>query len=639
MRTLGIHSDHFEFAAHEKAMPAAEALKEKEHRIDGDCIVVYIAVEKDDERDPEKVARLLVADTLKRAKDLHCDQIVVYPYVHLTHEPGSPRAALKVLQQTETGLKQAGLHVFRTPFGWYKSFQIHAKGHPLSEWSSRFTPEDSETGTVAIKEEKKEKVEKGDKFTRFVCVDVDGNTWDVTREDFRKCPIFNGKDETTQILKQFVTNELAAGDGTASEGTPKHITFMRQHELVDYCDVSEKGHYKWYPKGHFIQKLILEYAERLAHEWGAAQMKNPILIRGDNNIVGTLMGEFHERDYQVDGGRGIGYLRYASDPLGFPFMQQVRFSYKQAPLKVYEEASCFRNEQEGEVSGLKRVRNFTMTDMHAACATIEQAKHEFEVLCFKFGGLMNDIIAQGRWVLGWEGTVAFFEENREWLLSISRRMNVPAFFKLMPEMTHYYAIKNEYQSITEDKSTIQVSTVQWDVKDGERFDIGYVNEHGKKVPCPVILHASSFGSIERTLCTILENIAIDQKLGKPAMFQPWLSPTQVRVLNVTDEFLPFAEEICARLNDNNVRADLDDRPDSVSKKIRNAEKEWTPYILVLGEKEKSSGQFTVRIREDKTQVEMPLDELIRIVRGKCEGMPYRPLPLPRKLSQRPIFFG
>ncbi len=111
-------------------------------------------------------------------------------------------------------------------------------------------------------------------------------------------------------------HELAQGVG--SETPPKHIDYMRQHELVDYCEVSEKGHYKWYPNGVMVQKLILDYASRLAHAWGAVEMKNPIVIRGDHNVVGELMGEFHERDYQVDGGRGVCYLRYASDPLAFP---------------------------------------------------------------------------------------------------------------------------------------------------------------------------------------------------------------------------------------------------------------------------------------------------------------------------------
>jgi threonyl-tRNA synthetase len=280
-----------------------------------------------------------------------------------------------------------------------------------------------------------------------------------------------------------------------------------------------------------------------------------------------------------------------------------------------------------------------MTDMHAACSSIDEARREFEVLCFKFAELMNDIIAKGCWILGWEGTVNFFKENKNWLVNIGKLMKVPAFFKLMPRMSHYYAIKNEYQSITEDKSNIQVSTVQWDIKDGERFNIGYIDDSGQKHPCPVIIHASSFGSIERTLCVILENCAIDEAKGIPPMFPVWLSPTQARIVTVSDEYLQLAKELCDTLTRNNIRSDIDDRNDTVGKKIRKGEKEWIPYILVVGEKEKKSRRLNVRIREDRNQIEMQLDEFIELVLSKTKGMPFRPLPLPKLLSKRPMFYG
>jgi threonyl-tRNA synthetase len=633
MKTLGIHTNYIRITATEPAMKAAEEISEKTYSHEGDCVVVYMGVEKDDEAAPETVARKVAEDTIKRAQTLKANKIVVYPYVHLTQNPSSPRTALAVLKKTAELLEQSGLDVFRAPFGWYKGFEISAKGHPLSEWSGVFTADEEE----AEAEEKKEAKGPREKFSRYVAVDLDGTIYEIDPKEFDKCPIFKKKEPVYKLLKRFIGNEL--GKGMDTERAPKHIEFMQRQELVDYCDVSEKGHYKWFPKGLFIQKLILDYAGRLAREWGAMEIKNPLIIRGDNNIVGELMGEFHERDYKVDGGRGICYLRYASDPLGFPFMQNVRFSYKQSPLKVYEEATCFRNEQEGEVSGLKRVRNFMMTDMHAACSNLEEARNEYEALCRKFRDLMNDIIARERWVLGWEGTTAFFEENTEWLLNICRDMKVPSFFKLMPEMSHYYAIKNEFQSITEDESNIQVSTVQWDVKDGERFNIGFIDDDGKKYPSPVILHASSFGSIERTLCTILENIALDIREGKPGMFPVWLAPTQVRVAPVKDEFIDLADEISERLNAANVRADVDDRPDTVGKKIRNGEREWIPYILVVGAKEKESGMLTVRTRAERKEIEMSFDDLVARIREETAGMPFRPMPLPARVSRRPIFFG
>jgi threonyl-tRNA synthetase len=473
------------------------------------------------------------------------------------------------------------------------------------------------------------------KFVRFIVADRDGRADDVTPEHFDACPTL----DKHAPLRQFVSNELGRKEVRAASEAPRHIAYMRRHELLDYCEVSEKGHYKWYPNGLLIQQLILDYGAQIAREWGAFEMKNPVLIRGDHNAVGELMGEFHERDYRVDGGRGVCFLRYASDPGAFPFLQKLRFTQRQTPLKVYEETLCFRNEQEGEVSGLKRVRSFMMTDMHAACASEAEARPEFERLCFRFAELMNDIIAPGRWVLGWEGTVEFFDANRQWLLDIGRQMRVPAFFKLMPEMSHYYAIKNEYQAITQDGSNVQISTVQWDVKDGARFDIGYLDAQGRKQPCPVILHASSFGSVERTLCAILENIAVDADAGRPPQFPLWLAPAQVRIVPVSDAFIPEALALCEQLCQASVRAEVDDRGETVGKKIRAGEEDWIPYLVVFGEKERASGQLSVRVREDGSRRELRLEALAALIREKTRGLPFRPVPLSAPLSRRPIFVG
>ena len=634
MRTLGIHTAYFRFEGRESSIKASQRLEPDELKADVEhpCAVIFIGVEKADEESPGSVAAQLVRDTLDRITQLDVGTVVVYPYVHLTEEPSRPSVALKVLDEVVAGLS-GSVEVVRAPFGWYKSFELSCLGHPLAEWSGRYRPGGDSTPAAQRASTEREASE----FTRFVVVGLDGTAHEVGRDDFEQCPLFEGSDGTYDLLKRFVSNELRGL--TDVERAPQHIAYMRQHELVDYCDISEKGHYKWYPKGMLMQRLILDYAAELSREWGAFEMKNPLLIRGDHNVVGELMGEFHERDYQVDGGRGLCYLRYASDPGAFPFMQNVRFSHRQTPLRVYEEATCFRNEQEGEVSGLKRVRNFMMTDMHAACADVAEARAEFEGLCMRFAGLMNDIIARGRWVLGWEATVDFFERNRDWLIGIGTRMGVPAFFKLMPEMSHYYAIKNEYQFITQDGANIQVSTVQWDVKDGERFDIGFVDEQGRKTPCPVIIHASSFGSIERTLCSILENCAIDAAGGSPPMFPLWLSPTQVRIIPVSADHVPFASELCDTLSGQRIRADVDDRNETVGKKVRNAEHEWIPYVLVVGEKEQTSGRLAVRSRSTGTQEDMTAEAFVALLLEATGNMPFRPLPLPRLLSRRPIFFG
>jgi threonyl-tRNA synthetase len=250
---------------------------------------------------------------------------------------------------------------------------------------------------------------------------------------------------------------------------------------------------------------------------------------------------------------------------------------------------------------------------------------------------MNDVVARDRWVLGWEGTLEFYNENKEWLTSICKRMQVPAFFKLMPHMSHYYAIKNEYQYITDDGANVQVSTVQWDVKDGERFNIGYIDRRGKKHPCPVIIHASSFGSIERTLCAILERIAHDEAGGIQPMFPVWLSPTQVRLIPVAEDYVRYCEELCAHMSGCNIRVDIDDRDFSVSKRVLFAEQEWIPYVCVVGNKERSKNILTVRIRRESEQRPISFNELVAKIHERTKDMPYRSLPMPVLLSDRPVF--
>jgi threonyl-tRNA synthetase len=474
------------------------------------------------------------------------------------------------------------------------------------------------------------------KFTHFYWTHPgEKELHEIVNQEFSKHDFFSSGSRGSAQLLRFIQNELGMARPGDSGDSASHIQYMRQHDLVDYCEASEKGHMKWFPKGVLIMQLLGEYARRLSRDWGAFEMKNPLLIRGDQNTIGTLMGEFHERDYKVDGGRGIGFLRYASDPLGFPFMQQVKFTKAQSPLRVYEEANCFRNEQDGEVSGLKRMRWFIMSDMHAACSSVEEAHHEYTDLSVRFGKLMDDIIAPGRWVLGWELTQAAYDEHRDWLKDISDSIQVPSLFKVMPEMSHYYAFKNEYQGITSDGSNVQVSTVQWDVKNGPRFNIGYIGDDSKKHPSPVIVHASSIGSVERALCCILENIAIDVNEGKTPQFPLWLAPTQVRFIPVNDTYTGSASDVVRSLP--GLRVDIDDRNETVQKRVRNAASEWVPYTVVFGQKELENDILPVRIRGQESLYPMTRQTLANQIQSNTGDMPYLPLSLPTLLSRRPLF--
>jgi threonyl-tRNA synthetase len=168
-----------------------------------------------------------------------------------------------------------------------------------------------------------------------------------------------------------------------------------------------------------------------------------------------------------------------------------------------------------------------------------------------------------------------------------------------------------------------------DVADAERYGIVYVDQDGKKKGC-IICH-SSIGSIERWMYVLLEEALKHDKPSLPF----WLSPTQVRVIPVGSEFAKdcekLADSICARV-------DIDDSDDKVGKKIRNAEMEWIPMIIVLGEKERSSGQIPVRMRSGEVKV-MTAEQLKAEIDGLSKGYPTARLPLPRMVSKRPVFRG
>jgi threonyl-tRNA synthetase len=630
MKILQTHSDWIEYEPIKKEIPQAEDTERKIYKIN-DVLVVFTAVE---EGDDEEVAKRAIDEIKEFMTNLKIDRILIYPFVHLSNKPAKPDEALKILKIMESYAKELNLETYRAPFGWNKRVTNAVKGHPLAEQSKVFVPGEK------IKE-RKEPEEKKDKFHRFMIIDVDGKEYEVTKQNWKKCEVFFKKEKRYEYLKIFVRNEL---EGNPPKGKqPKHIELMRRLELVDYCPESDVGNMKWYPNGVLIKDLILDYAlNKIAIPWGAMKMQNPLLYRTDVSEIQKLQGEFHERDYKVEEEIPL-VLRFASDPGAFPFVQKLSFTYKNMPVKVYEEAICFRKEKKGELAGLMRVRNFWMTDQHAFCLDEEQAKKVFEELSILFAKLMNETIAKEHWVLGFEIVEEFYEKYKEFFKSIIKKIKVPSFFKLMKEMSHYYAFKNEYQAIFPDGNNLQVSTVQWDIKNGERFNIRFIDKEGKKVPVPYIIHASSFGSIERAVAAILETGAWMEKDGKAPMFPLWLSPEQVRLIPVScEKHLKKCEEIAEKLERENIRIGIDDRNLTVSKKVFEAKRSWIPYIIVIGDKEMKSKKFPVVVREKSSikkefRKDYTIEELVKEIKEKTRDMPFRPLYIPRDLSKRVIF--
>ena len=203
------------------------------------------------------------------------------------------------------------------------------------------------------------------------------------------------------------------------------------------------------------------------------------------------------------------------------------------------------------------------------------------------------------------------------------------------ERFFYFVLKWEFNYIDNSGKASALSTDQIDVENGNRYGIEFIDE--KNTPKnPIILHNSPSGAIERVMYTLLEKAATDSKEGRKPQLPLWLAPTQVRVIPLKGEFLDFSKDLAQNLSSQNIRADIDDRNESIGKRIREAEKEWIRYILVIGEREAGSKNLSIRDRNTSDVRELSFDEFISEINSQTNGKPCSSLNVPLLLSKRPV---
>jgi threonyl-tRNA synthetase len=307
-------------------------------------------------------------------------------------------------------------------------------------------------------------------------------------------------------------------------------------------------------------------------------------------------------------------------------------------MRIYEMTRySFRREQRGELTGLRRLRAFTMPDVHAFCRDLDQAKKEFMVR-FK---LSQDVLSgigfdNSDYELGIRLSDDFYNANKDFVTELVRKHGKPALVEMWKERFFYFILKWEMNFVDNLDKASALATDQIDVENGERYDIKYMDEDGTQKH-PLILHCSPSGAIERDIYGLLEKAAFDIKDGKKPSLPLWLAPTQVRVIPVSEEYLRHADAIMEAFN--RVRVDIDNRDETVGKKIRDAEKEWIPYIIVVGEKEVGKSMYPVRVRGMSKPVDMSTSELQEKIHAETGDKPFRPLPEPVYLQERPQFVG
>jgi threonyl-tRNA synthetase len=624
MRLLQLHSDFIEYEPIEKEIRDAEEIASKSKIRLEDLVVAFVAVEN---RDDESVAKMAVDEIKKYLDMVKSSRLLIYPYAHLSSDLAPPNFAIDIIKSVESFAKGSINQVYRAPFGWTKSFNIKVKGHPLAENSKEISKQEEHKHADPLHREKESSALKNEEKLQslWYIAQPGGQMTPVSKYNFKK------QDQNLQMLVDY---ELAKNRAVNEQ--PAHVRLMKKLAIADYEPASDAGNIRYYPKGRLMKSLIEQYVTRRVMEYGGIEVETPIMYDTKHPSFQSYFNRFPARQYNITSDNKQLFLRFAACFGQFLMAKDFNISYKHLPVKLYELTRySFRREKSGELVGLRRLRAFTMPDCHAFCRDLDQAKEEFLKRFELSISVLNDLGLTIKDVeMAIRFTEDFYNENKDFMTELINRFGKPVLVETWKERFFYFTLKWEFNFIDGLAKASALSTDQIDVENGARYNVEFVEEDGTKKN-PIILHNSPSGAVERVIYALLEKSAKISKEGGIASLPLWLSHTQVRIIPVSQEHILYCEKVLAGLTENQIRTDIDDRDETVGKKIRESETEWVRYTIVIGDKEINSDKLIVRDRNEGKQREITLHHLINEVKAQTRDKPYLPLNLPLRLSARP----
>ncbi|MCL5407814.1 MAG: threonine--tRNA ligase [Candidatus Thermoplasmatota archaeon] len=630
MKILQLDVENMTYELLEPEASVYDESEEKKYSID-EAVVMLISVEKGDN---EVVAREAIEDTTTFMERQKRKLLLIYPFAHLSRNLAPPREAMRLLELMQK-IGSEKVEVKKAPFGWNKKWSIGIKGHPLAEQLKNYGGTDLE---VAISKETQREIVKGGISDAIKQEEKVKSTWYILTAEGELIPRSDYRENGHENLKKFADYEITKV--RTYQQVPPHIKLMQKLQLVDYEPGSDQGNMRFYPNGRLVKSLLERYVTERALKYGAIEVETPIMYDYEHPALKEYLNRFPSRHYTVRSDDKEFFLRFSADFGQFLLMSDATISYKQLPFRFYEMTRySFRRELSGELTGLKRLRAFTMPDMHTMCADIEQAKDEFKKQFDFCVSVLDEIgIKRGSYEAAIRCTDEFWRDHNEFIKYLVGTFGRPVLVEMWNFRYAYFDPKFEFNIIDSMGKATALSTVQMDHENGERYKMTYVDANSNR-QFPIILHDSPSGAIERVIYALLEQAAEMEKEGKIPSLPLWLSPTQVRLIPLGERHTEKCIEISNSMSKSGIRVDVDDTDASLNKKVRNAEQSWVPYVCVIGDRELESGRLTVRIRGKASQFEMSTEELVNGILGIVKQMPNGTLSLSMMLSRRPTFRG
>ncbi|MEE0468057.1 MAG: threonine--tRNA ligase [Blautia sp.] len=423
---------------------------------------------------------------------------------------------------------------------------------------------------------------------------------------------FGKKDELNEYLEQL--EEAKKRD---------HNKLGREMGLFTTVDVIGQGLPLLMPKGVIMLKELQRWIEDLEdNEWGYVRTKTPLMAKSDLYKISGHWDHYKEGMF-VLGDEEKDKEVFALRPMTCPFQYYVykanQHSYRELPIRYGETSTLFRNEDSGEMHGLTRVRQFTISEGHLVVRP-DQMVEEFKGClalakhCLETLGVAEDVTYH---LSKWDpenkekyiGEQEVWEETEGHIRNILTELGVP-FVEDVGEAA-FYGPKVDINAKNVYGKEDTMITIQWDALLAEQFDMYYIDENGDKKR-PYIIHRTSMGCYERTLAWLIEKYA--------GLFPTWLCPEQVRVLPISEKYGDYANEVQKQLKANGIRSSVDNRSEKIGYKIREARLEKVPYMLVVGAKEEADKVVSVRSRylgdEGQKPLEVFIDAICKEIRTK-----------------------
>ena len=397
-----------------------------------------------------------------------------------------------------------------------------------------------------------------------------------------------------------------------------HRRLGTELDLFSFPDEIGSGLAVFHPKGGIVRRAMEDYSRRRHEEEGYQFVYSPHLTKAalfetsghlDWYSEGMYPPMVLDEELHVDGTVKRQGQKYYMKPMNCPFHNLIyrsrSRSYRELPLRLFEFGTVYRYEKSGVIHGLTRARGFTQDDAHIYC-TREQMMGELDSLLTFVLNLLRDyglddfyLELSTRNPAKSVGTDEAWEQATDALRQAAEKQSLELVMD--PEGAAFYGPKISVQAKDAIGRTWQMSTIQVDFQLPQRFDLEYQSADGTRQQ-PVMIHRALFGSIERFFGVLTEHYA--------GAFPPWLAPVQVRGIPVAEAFLPYLQDVAAQMRKAGIRIDVDSSDDRMQKKVRNAQLEKIPFMMIAGEEDQNNGAVSFRYRNGEQKNGIPIADAI-----------------------------